>query len=146
MFPKTYEPTKLMMNKISMVVCSWHGKNHSDQQKSPPPSKKKTKISKSGHIIIFHRPRFPWNKGIFPSKTLPFGGPWTRVRSRANLTRYMGCQSSPPKTNSKKPLKLDGWKRNFFLGRQFRPIFRGELLLVSRRVGLGTFFGPRVVV
>ena len=29
----------------------------------------------SGQIIIFHEPRFPWNKGShFPSKTLPFGG------------------------------------------------------------------------
>ena len=29
----------------------------------------------SGQIIIFHQPRFPWNKGShFPSKTLPLGG------------------------------------------------------------------------
>ena len=31
-------------------------------------------LNQSGQIIIFHQPRFPWNKGShFPSKTLPFG-------------------------------------------------------------------------
>ena len=28
----------------------------------------------SGQIIISHQLWFPWNKGDFPSKTLPFGG------------------------------------------------------------------------
>ena len=35
---------------------------------------KKLQVHISGQIIIFHQPRFPWNKGShFPSKTLPFG-------------------------------------------------------------------------
>ena len=43
---------------------------------TPPP--KRNKVSKfpercqSGQIIIFHQPRFPWNKGIFLPQ-LPFG-------------------------------------------------------------------------
>ena len=41
----------------------------------------------SGQIIIFHQPRFPWNKGNSLSKP-PFGVK-TRVRSRWNLTRMM---------------------------------------------------------
>ena len=43
---------------------------------------------KSGQIIIFHQPRFPWNKEI----SLTFHhhlGEIGRVRSRANLTRKM---------------------------------------------------------
>ncbi len=48
-----------------------------DNKKIP----KKMMTSFWSNEIIFHRTRFPWNKGShFPSKTLPFGGPG-RVRS-----------------------------------------------------------------
>ena len=40
----------------------------------------------SGQIIIFHQPRFPWNKGI--SLTKPPFGVKTRVFGRYNLTRF----------------------------------------------------------
>ena len=40
-----------------------------------PPNRIMIKIShRSGQIIIFHQPRFPWNKGISLPQ-LPFGGP-----------------------------------------------------------------------
>ncbi len=33
-------------------------------------------LKQSDQIVIFHQPRFPWNKGShFPSQTVPFGGP-----------------------------------------------------------------------
>ena len=36
--------------------------------------------------IIFHQPRFPWNKGShFPYFSPPFGGPIGRVRSRVHI-------------------------------------------------------------
>ena len=42
--------------------------------------------------IIFHQPRFSWNKGShFPSKKLPFGWPRLWFRSRANLIRIHNC-------------------------------------------------------
>ena len=41
----------------------------------PPATGIMIKIShRSGQIIIFHQPRFPWNKGISLPQ-LPFGGP-----------------------------------------------------------------------
>ena len=40
------------------------------------------RLQKSGQIIIFHQPRFPWNKGISLAKP-PFGVVWGRY----NLTR-----------------------------------------------------------
>ena len=42
----------------------------------------------SGQIIIFHQPRFPWNKGI-PLTKPPFGGKIGRVFGRYNLTRLI---------------------------------------------------------
>ena len=47
----------------------------------------------SGQIIIFHQPRFPWNKGI--SRTKPTI--WSEVVwGRYNLTRPMTFILSPP--------------------------------------------------
>ena len=44
----------------------------------------------SGQIIIFHQPRFPWNKGISRNLSyLFFWGENSCFRSRTNLTRSM---------------------------------------------------------
>ena len=52
-------------------------------------------FNETGQIIIFHQPRFPWNKGISLTKP-PFGGPG-RVWGRYNLTR-MKCDLTYPPT------------------------------------------------
>ena len=46
----------------------------------------------SGQIIIFHQPRFPWNKGISLTKTTIWG---EVVWGRYNLTRPMGMINTP---------------------------------------------------
>ena len=55
-----------------------------------------------GQIIIFHQPRFPWNRGISLTFSPPFGVK-TRVFGRYNLTRLNIFRSDflGPKTQQK---------------------------------------------
>ncbi len=65
--------------RIIFSIKKHSSNNHSSVQKWAPPSKLKSVRLQangslyilSGQIIIFHQPRFPWNKGISLTK-LPF--------------------------------------------------------------------------
>ena len=58
------------VSALSSMLWKWDGKDVSGMQESSWIYVLRTQ--KSGQIIIFHQPRFPWNKGISLTKP-PFG-------------------------------------------------------------------------
>ena len=60
-------------------------------------------VSNLAKFLIFHQPRFPWNKWIFPSKTLPFEVNNSCFRSFARAFRAKGPWIPRPHRCAKKP-------------------------------------------